>query len=142
MSFAKDDPDRFFFEALSIFWKALEDHLLDQSPPIMTYNRMFSLFGENTPENLKLLSDPLLRPMSHLMIDEFQDVSPQIVSGFAPACERSAAAARPCMWGAAHSARRCCAWGMTGSRSTAGAAVRPSTSWSSTRNSRRRAPPA
>jgi superfamily I DNA/RNA helicase len=46
----------------------------------MTYNRMFSLFGENTPENLKLLSDPLLRPMSHLMIDEFQDVSPQIVS--------------------------------------------------------------
>ncbi|MFC6296663.1 DNA helicase UvrD [Pseudomonas sp. CCM 7893] len=80
MSFAKDDPDRFFFEALSIFWKALEDHLLDQSPPIMTYNRMFSLFGENTPENLKLLSDGLLRPMSHLMIDEFQDVSPQIVS--------------------------------------------------------------
>ncbi|WP_369302225.1 UvrD-helicase domain-containing protein [Pseudomonas sp. N2-5-1-1] len=80
MSFAKDDPDRLFFEALSIFWKALEDHLLDQSPPIMTYNRMFSLFGENTPENLKLLSDPLLRPMSHLMIDEFQDVSPQIVS--------------------------------------------------------------
>ena len=80
MSFAKDDPDRLFFEALSIFWKALEDHLLDQSPPIMTYNRMFSLFGENTPENLKLLSDGLLRPMSHLMIDEFQDVSPQIVS--------------------------------------------------------------
>ncbi|MGU9815944.1 UvrD-helicase domain-containing protein [Pseudomonas sp. LF135] len=80
MSFAKDDPDRLFFEALSIFWKALEDHFLDQSPPIMTYNRMFSLFGENTPENLKLLSDPLLRPMSHLMIDEFQDVSPQIVS--------------------------------------------------------------
>ena len=80
MSFAKDDPDRAFFEALSIFWKALEDHLLDQSPPIMTYNRMFSLFGENTPENLKLLSDGLLRPLSHLMIDEFQDVSPQIVS--------------------------------------------------------------
>jgi superfamily I DNA/RNA helicase len=80
MSFAKDDPDRFYFEALSIFWKALEDHLLDQSPPIMTYNRMFSLFGENTPENLKLLGDGLLRPMSHLMIDEFQDVSPQIVS--------------------------------------------------------------
>ncbi|MCZ7176512.1 hypothetical protein NK362_26595, partial [Salmonella enterica] len=65
---------------LSIFWKALEDHLLDQSPPIMTYNRMFSLFGENTPENLKLLGDGLLRPLSHLMIDEFQDVSPQIVS--------------------------------------------------------------
>jgi superfamily I DNA/RNA helicase len=80
MSFAKDDPDRFFFEALSLFWRAFEDHLLDQKPPIMTYNRMFALFSEHSPENLKLLSDELLRPLAHLMIDEFQDVSPQIVS--------------------------------------------------------------
>ena len=80
MSFAKDDPDRFFFEALSLYWRALEDHLLDQKPPVMTYNRMFALFSEHSPENLKLLSDELLRPLSHLMIDEFQDVSPQIVS--------------------------------------------------------------
>ncbi|WP_282357848.1 UvrD-helicase domain-containing protein [Pseudomonas sp. PS01303] len=80
MSFAKEDPDRFFFEALSLFWRALEDHLLDQKPPVMTYNRMFALFSEHSPENLKLLRDELLRPMSHLMIDEFQDVSPQIVS--------------------------------------------------------------
>ncbi|MFS1286586.1 UvrD-helicase domain-containing protein [Pseudomonas piscis] len=80
MSFAQDDPDRYFFEALSLFWRALEDHLLDQSPPIMTYNRMFALFSERSPENFKLLADACLRPMSHLMIDEFQDVSPQIVS--------------------------------------------------------------
>ena len=80
MSFAKDDPDRFFFEALSLYWRAFEDHLLDQKPPVMTYNRMFALFSEHSPENLKLLNDELLRPMSHLMIDEFQDVSPQIVS--------------------------------------------------------------
>ncbi|WP_166219598.1 UvrD-helicase domain-containing protein [Pseudomonas atagonensis] len=80
MSFAKDDPDRLFFEALSLFWRAFEDHLLDQKPPIMSYNRMFALFSEHSPENLKLLSDELLRPLSHLMIDEFQDVSPQIVS--------------------------------------------------------------
>ncbi len=80
MRFAKDDPDRFFFEALSLFWRALEDHLLGLSPPVMTYNRMFSLFGENTPQNFKLLSHEQLRPLSHLMIDEFQDVSPQIVS--------------------------------------------------------------
>jgi superfamily I DNA/RNA helicase len=80
MRFAKDDPDRFFLEALSLFWRALEDHLLAQTPPVMTYNRMFSLFGENTPQNFKLLSHEQLRPLSHLMIDEFQDVSPQIVS--------------------------------------------------------------
>lgn len=80
MRFARDDPDRFFFEALSLYWRALEDHLLAQTPPVMTYNRMFSLFGENTPQNFKLLSHEQLRPLSHLMIDEFQDVSPQIVS--------------------------------------------------------------
>ncbi len=80
MSFSDQDPDRFFFEALSLFWKAFEDHLLEQTPPVMTYNRMFSLFGEKSPENLKLVSDDGLRPLSHLMIDEFQDVSPQIVS--------------------------------------------------------------
>jgi superfamily I DNA/RNA helicase len=80
MSFAENDPDRYFFEALSLFWKAFEAHLLAQSPPVMTYNRMFALFGETSPENLKQVSDELLRPLSHLMIDEFQDVSPQIVS--------------------------------------------------------------
>ncbi|WP_055129378.1 UvrD-helicase domain-containing protein [Pseudomonas mediterranea] len=80
MSFAQDDPDRYFFEALSRYWRAFEDHLLDHSPPVMTYNRMFALFSEHSPENFKLLGDALLRPMSHLMIDEFQDVSPQIVS--------------------------------------------------------------
>lgn len=80
MSFASDDPDRFFFEGLSLFWKAFENHLLAQTPPVMTYNRMFALFGENSPENLQQVSDEVLRPLSHLMIDEFQDVSPQIVS--------------------------------------------------------------
>ena len=80
MSFAEDDPDRHFFIALSLYWRAFEDHLLDQKPPVMTYNRMFALFGESTPENLELLDNGVLRPLSHLMIDEFQDVSPQIVS--------------------------------------------------------------
>jgi superfamily I DNA/RNA helicase len=80
MSFASDDPDRFFFEGLSLFWKAFENHLSVQTPPVMTYNRMFALFGETSPENLRQVSDEVLRPLSHLMIDEFQDVSPQIVS--------------------------------------------------------------
>jgi superfamily I DNA/RNA helicase len=80
MSFAKDDPDCLFFEALSRYWRAFERHLEAQTPPVMTYNRMFALFGENNPENLRLISDSVLRSMSHLMIDEFQDVSPQIVS--------------------------------------------------------------
>lgn len=109
MSFAQDDPDRYFFEALSLFWRALEDHLLDQSPPIMSYNRMFALFSERSPENFKLLSDACLRPMSHLMIDEFQDVSPQIVS-WIKACLReirSRGAALHVGRGAQHSSLLC-----------------------------------
>lgn len=80
MSFAQDDSDRLFFEALSLYWKAFEQHLLGMTPPVMTYNRMFALFGENSPENLQRVADAHLRPLAHLMIDEFQDVSPQIVS--------------------------------------------------------------
>ncbi|WP_313739236.1 UvrD-helicase domain-containing protein [Pseudomonas sp.] len=80
MRFAPGDSDAVFFEALALYHQALEAHLLAQSPPVMTYNRMFALFGERNPENLHLLSDALLRPLAHVMVDEFQDVSPQIVS--------------------------------------------------------------
>ena len=80
MQFPEGDPGRCFFEALALFWNALGSHLLQQSPPIMTYNRMFSLFSETRPQNLQRLGDDVLRSMCHLMIDEFQDVSPQIVS--------------------------------------------------------------
>lgn len=80
MAFPPGDSDASFFEALALFWAAFEDHLLDQSPPVMTYNRMFALFSERNADNLRLLPDALLRPLTHLMVDEFQDVSPQIVS--------------------------------------------------------------
>lgn len=80
MTFAPGDSDALFFEALALYSRALERHLLALSPPVMSYNRMFALFGENNPENLHLLPDGLLRPLAHLLIDEFQDVSPQIVS--------------------------------------------------------------
>ncbi|MDN7846983.1 UvrD-helicase domain-containing protein [Burkholderia multivorans] len=80
MKFTSSDPDRLFFEALAIFWPAFESHLDAQQPKIMTFNRMFALFGEHSPANLRLVPDPVLRTMSHLMVDEFQDISPQIVS--------------------------------------------------------------
>ena len=80
MNLADGQADRHFFEALALFWPAFDRHLLQQSPPIMTYNRMFSLFSETSTQNLQRLDDDVLRSMSHLLIDEFQDVSPQIVS--------------------------------------------------------------
>ena len=80
MRWATDDSDALFFEALAVYWKAFEAQLLAQSPPVMTYNRMFGSFDERHPQHLACLPDTLLRPLSHLMIDEFQDVSPRIVS--------------------------------------------------------------
>lgn len=80
MAFKPNDPDGRFFEALGIFWPAFMSHLENQTTPVMTFNRMFATFGEGCGETLKILPDTLIRSMSHLMIDEFQDVSPQIVS--------------------------------------------------------------
>lgn len=109
MSFASNDPDRYYFEALSLFWKAFENHLLTQTPPVMTYNRMFAMFGEKSPENLALIDDAQLQPLAHLMIDEFQDISPQIVS-WVRACLREVRRRGPALHNgraAAHSSLLC-----------------------------------
>lgn len=80
MKFRDDDPDRLFFETLGIFWPKFLEYLGNQTPRIMTFNQMFASFGEGCHENLRLVPDAVLRSMSQLMIDEFQDISPQIVS--------------------------------------------------------------
>lgn len=80
LCFPTDDGDAVFFEALALYWKAFEAHLQAQTPPVVTYNRMFAHFGERSSENLQRLPDALLRPMAHVLVDEFQDVSPQVVS--------------------------------------------------------------
>lgn len=72
--------DLAFFQALAVFWPAFNDYLSKQSPPLMTYNGMFRLFSESTGNSLKLLSNEALKPLTHLMVDEFQDISPQIVN--------------------------------------------------------------
>jgi superfamily I DNA/RNA helicase len=72
--------DQAFLQALAAFWPAFVVHLRQQSPPIMTYNTMFRLFSEPGAKALKTLPDEALRPLTHVMIDEFQDISPQIVN--------------------------------------------------------------
>ena len=80
LNYQKESIDRAYFDALSEFWIEFDAHLDRQIPRVMTFNKMFALFGERNPNNLKGISSGLLRSMSHLMIDEFQDISPQIVS--------------------------------------------------------------
>lgn len=77
--------DSEFFQALALFWPAFNEFLHRQQPPLMSYNSMFATLGEAAPGNLAQVPEALLRCMTHLMIDEFQDISPQIV-GWVRAC--------------------------------------------------------
>lgn len=68
-----------FAAALGRFWPAFEALLARQAQPIRTFNRAFLDLGEGAAGSFALPSDAL-RPFTHLLIDEFQDISPQIVS--------------------------------------------------------------
>jgi len=80
MKFLKGDPDSWFFEALAHYWPAFEEKLSSMNPPIMTFNSMFAMFGERGAENLKQVPEGVLRPMTTLLIDEFQDVGSNTIS--------------------------------------------------------------
>lgn len=67
--------ERTFVEALQLFWREFEDAL--QAQGLMTFNLAFQQLTDRLAEG-KLPAD-VLQPFQHLLIDEFQDVSPQIV---------------------------------------------------------------
>ena len=85
MTWDAEDPEAGFFAALRTYWPAFEAHLQQQKPPVMLFNRMFALLGEGADSRVGELPDDALRPMSHLLVDEFQDISAQIV-GWLRAC--------------------------------------------------------
>jgi superfamily I DNA/RNA helicase len=66
-----------YARATGHFWRHYCD-VLKQSE-VWTFNQLFAHFSENNPEALRTLSRASLLSMKHLMIDEFQDISPQIV---------------------------------------------------------------
>ncbi|TWI53692.1 AAA domain-containing protein [Pseudomonas duriflava] len=69
--------ERIFLEALVLFWKAFEKDLQGQG--LMTFNRAFQALTERLAAEQSSISTEILVPYSHLLIDEFQDISPQIV---------------------------------------------------------------
>ncbi|RMS89819.1 Helicase IV [Pseudomonas coronafaciens pv. oryzae] len=80
MRLPKDDVDRDFFHALAIYWNDFTRMLFNMTPPVMTFNTMFAIFSERKPHNLKALSPGVLKPMTTLLVDEFQDVGANTVS--------------------------------------------------------------
>nr|WP_288500226.1 UvrD-helicase domain-containing protein [uncultured Pseudomonas sp.] len=69
--------ERTFLLALQAFWKAFGGQLSQQG--LMTFNGAFQQLTHMLDEADGRLSAEALQCFSHLLIDEFQDISPQIV---------------------------------------------------------------
>lgn len=70
-------PVREFLEALLLFWPYFQRAL--QAQGLMTFNGAFAELTARLNADGKSVAPQLLAPFSHLLIDEFQDISPQIV---------------------------------------------------------------
>lgn len=70
--------ERVFVAALARFWGAFEARLADQG--LMTFDGAFAALTERLGGRGKHPGGEALAPLSHLLIDEFQDISPQIVA--------------------------------------------------------------
>lgn len=66
-----------FAQATRRFWQSFEKILKHEN--VWTFNQLFSRFSEDHPENFADVPRRDLLPMQHLLIDEFQDISPRIV---------------------------------------------------------------
>ncbi len=69
--------ERTFLLALQAFWKAFDQQLSQQG--LMTFNGAFQQLTQRLDGGDAGLDAPMLKGFSHLLIDEFQDISPQIV---------------------------------------------------------------
>ncbi|ALE55120.1 hypothetical protein AC233_10740 [Burkholderia sp. HB1] len=78
-------PERLVAAAVSRFWPVFEGLL--QQRGIWTFNQLFSHFSEERPQNFESVPTFVLGAMQHLLIDEFQDISPQIVK-WVRGCQR------------------------------------------------------
>lgn len=69
--------ERVFIEALMLFWKHFQTLL--ESQGLTTFNGAFQALTQRLAASDRGVSTAALASFSHLLIDEFQDISPQIV---------------------------------------------------------------
>ena len=68
--------DRIFLEAMQQFWRHFGKLLKDQR--LMTFNTAFAVLTDRLQKKPSRALIARLNPFTHLLIDEFQDISPQI----------------------------------------------------------------
>lgn len=97
----ENSDDGLFFQALGRYWPALEKQLMGLTPPVLSYNRMFAVFSAPQGSALSRLPEAKLNAIRHLLVDEFQDISPQIArwlqAGLAERLRRDAEASATLM---------------------------------------------
>lgn len=69
--------ERTFIEALGLFWQRFEQLLREQG--LLTFDAAFAQLSDALNAGSPALSAELLTSFQHLLVDEFQDISPQIV---------------------------------------------------------------
>ena len=81
LDFFKEGSAEHHFKAiLERFWPVFTNLLDSQTPKMMTFNRAFSLLGDAKIDQPLRAPSSTLSPFTHLLVDEFQDISPQIVT--------------------------------------------------------------
>lgn len=78
--FRRESIEYYFCIALANFWPTFELTLKNNAVSLMTFNRAFLLFGEKHLHTSLARSKSALPSFTHLLVDEFQDISPQIAS--------------------------------------------------------------
>ncbi len=73
MNFRPGTADSVFFEALGIFWQTLERQLAALPQPSFPFGRLFDLFSDNHPDNLRHVPGSVLMRCRHVMIDNGED---------------------------------------------------------------------
>ncbi|MBP5948080.1 hypothetical protein [Pseudomonas sp. P9(2020)] len=75
LKFMPQDPDAQFFDCTAKFWPLFETHLLRSTPRMMTFNRLFLMFGVQGNKHLKAVPTEVLMGMRNILTDELQDIS-------------------------------------------------------------------
>jgi superfamily I DNA/RNA helicase len=79
------EPEQLLAQAVSRFWPRFESQLEERG--VWTFSQLFAHFSEDRPQNFESVPTFVLGAMQHLLIDEFQDISPQIVK-WVRGCQR------------------------------------------------------
>jgi len=70
--------DALFLQAVVLFWPGFTEFL--NAEGIVRFHEFFAAFSDENSSNFGLLKENSLKSMSHLMIDEFQDISSEAVN--------------------------------------------------------------